>query len=192
MERADEVGEVREPDVERDVGDRPLLVCEKLRRMAQPRAHQVLVRRDAERARKKPQEMERTQSGRACHVGEVDLAARMRIDPVRRLDGAASDLRAAGCCLVLIAGYGFQEARSERCADFVEPDIGVACGARLGELAEHRQFRERRQRARAPRRAWPADRVDQLRGQLERQALVGMIVMVVGADVFVAGIPDHE
>src|SRR5260370_36053840 len=51
MERTHEIGEVAETDIIGDVGDRAVVVGQPPRRMAQPRAHQILVRGDAERVR---------------------------------------------------------------------------------------------------------------------------------------------
>src|SRR5882724_11432442 len=59
MKGAHEVGEIAEPDVEGDVGDRAGALRQKARRAAQPRAHQVLVRRHAEDLCEEPQEMKR-------------------------------------------------------------------------------------------------------------------------------------
>src|ERR1022692_4151663 len=46
MKGADEVGEIAEPDIVGNIGDGEVLVSQQLRRAAQPRAHQVLVRGD--------------------------------------------------------------------------------------------------------------------------------------------------
>jgi hypothetical protein len=45
--RADEVGQVAEPDVERDVGDRPAVVGEQARRVPQPAPDEVPGRLDS-------------------------------------------------------------------------------------------------------------------------------------------------
>ena len=50
MEGADEIGEIAETDIIGDIGDGAILIGQKPRRMAQPRAHQILVRGDAEHA----------------------------------------------------------------------------------------------------------------------------------------------
>src|ERR1700748_1515991 len=59
MEGADEIGEVVETDVIGDVGHRFVVVGKVPRGTAQPRAHQILMRGNAERGREQPQEMER-------------------------------------------------------------------------------------------------------------------------------------
>ena len=65
MKSAHEVGEVVETDIVGDVGDRAVVVGQAPRRMAQPRAHQILVRGHAEHVGKQPQEMERADAGLA-------------------------------------------------------------------------------------------------------------------------------
>jgi hypothetical protein len=57
MERAHEVREITEPDVERDIGDRPGTFSEQACRMPQPRAHQVLVRCDTKNFCEEPQKV---------------------------------------------------------------------------------------------------------------------------------------
>ena len=56
MERAHEVRQVAEADVERDVADRARFIGEESRRASQPRADQVLVWRHAEHGREDAQE----------------------------------------------------------------------------------------------------------------------------------------
>src|SRR5450631_3722163 len=50
VEGADEVGEIAKPDIVGNIGDGAVLVSQQLRRAAQPRTHQVLMRGDAEHA----------------------------------------------------------------------------------------------------------------------------------------------
>src|SRR5262249_43497519 len=57
VEAADEVGEVLEADIERDVGDRRAARDQAPRRVAQPRAQQPLMRRDAGRRLEAAQEV---------------------------------------------------------------------------------------------------------------------------------------
>src|SRR4051794_30176268 len=74
MEGAHEVGEVADPHVVSDGGHRALVVGQKPRRMAQSRAHQILVRADAEHAGKQPQEVERAEARFGRGVFQVDRA----------------------------------------------------------------------------------------------------------------------
>src|SRR5436853_5582309 len=62
VEGADEVRDVAKSDVEGNAGDRGRPVGEEARRAPQPRADEVLVRRDSEHARKQPEEVERAQA----------------------------------------------------------------------------------------------------------------------------------
>src|SRR5437763_15128332 len=61
VEGADEVREIAEADLERDVGDLPLLVAEQPGRAPQPAADEILVRRHAEHAAEQPQEVVRAE-----------------------------------------------------------------------------------------------------------------------------------
>src|SRR3954464_1237325 len=61
-EGADEIGKVGEADVERDAGEGTRSVGEQPRRRAQPGAHEVLVRRDAEHFRERAQEVIRAEA----------------------------------------------------------------------------------------------------------------------------------
>ena len=65
------------------------IVGQQTGRMTQPRAHQILVRRNAEHAREQPQEMERADAGLPAAPVQIDLLMRMRIDPQRGFDRAA-------------------------------------------------------------------------------------------------------
>src|SRR5262245_63168821 len=89
MERAHEVREIAEADAERDLSDRARVVGQKASRTAQPRAHQVLVRRHAEHLAEQAQEVERAEPRLARGALEVDLLVRVRVDPERRVDRAA-------------------------------------------------------------------------------------------------------
>src|ERR1700730_15519772 len=73
VEGAHEVGEIAESDVVGDIGNGPVIVGQKPRRMPQPRAHQILMRGDAEHAREQPQEVERADAGLSRGLLEIDL-----------------------------------------------------------------------------------------------------------------------
>ena len=73
--------QVGEADVVGDVGHAALLIGEQPCRMAQPRAQEILMRRDAEHRGKQPQEMEWADAGLRGGVLEFDGFMRMRIDP---------------------------------------------------------------------------------------------------------------
>ena len=192
VECAHEVGEVGEPDVQRDIGDRALFVGQKPCGAPQPRANEILVRRHAKRVGKDAQEVEWTHARGPCCIAELNFAARVRIDPAGRLDRAAPIGRARRARPVFPLRYGFQKACHKGHADFVQREVRAACGARLRKLAEHHQPGNGRHRARTPRCIRSAERVHQLRSELERQALIPAVMMPVRADVLVAGIADQQ
>src|SRR5688572_29864855 len=150
VKAAHEVRQVGKADIEGDLGDRLLCVGEQPRRMAQPRAHQILVRRDVEHAGKEPQEMKRAQPGRSRDAIEVEVFARVRVDPVRRFDRASPVARPMAVARrSRDRGY---EPGCERHADFVQPELRVFLCGSLRKLAKHHQPGERRDRTGAPRR----------------------------------------
>ena len=77
-------------------------------------------------------------------------------------------------------------------ADLVEPDVAAAIGRRLRQFAEHHQFGQRRRAAGPPDLGLAADGVHQFGMEEERQAFVAADVMIVGADIFVAGMADQD
>jgi hypothetical protein len=81
MERAYKVGKISEPDIERDIGNRAPVICEQARGTAHPRAHEILVRRDANDLAEEAQEMERAQADFTRRAVEVDRFLGVRIDP---------------------------------------------------------------------------------------------------------------
>src|SRR5688500_18983216 len=93
-EAANEVGEVGETDVERDIGDGPVVVCQQPRSMAQAAAHEVLVRRDAEHGGEEAQVVPGAEADALGQGGQVDRGGGMRIEPERRLDGTPPVARA--------------------------------------------------------------------------------------------------
>ena len=97
VEGADEIGQIAEADVIGDVGDRAVVVGQQPRRVAQPRAHQILMRRDAEHAGEQPQEMERADARPARRRASRSICSvRMRVDPQRGFHRAAAVARARG------------------------------------------------------------------------------------------------
>ena len=90
MERADEVRQVAETDVEGNLGDGTFVVGQQARGVTQPRTDEVLMRGDAEHQRKEPQEMKRTEAGFDGGIVEADWLVRMRVYPERGFDRAAA------------------------------------------------------------------------------------------------------
>ena len=191
VERAHEIGEIAEADVIGDVGDRTVVIGQPPRRMAQPRAHQILVRRDAERVREQPQEMERADAGLGGCVLQVDRLVRMGIDPQRRFHRAAAIAGGIRPGLARLARNHLDEAAGQHLPDLVETDVAAAICRRLRQLAQHHQFRQRRCGTDLPDRAAVADRLHQLGVQEKRQALVAADV-VMRAGIFVAGMADQH
>ena len=64
--------------------------------------------------------------------------------------------------------------------------------ARLREFAQHHQFRQRRQAARAPVRRLRAKALGEFGRELERQALVAAMVVRVRAHEFIAAMPHQH
>jgi hypothetical protein len=161
------------------------------RRVPEARAHEILVRRHAEHVPEEPEEVKGAESERAGHVLEIDVLGRALLDPERGLDGPPSILLAGRRRRRTPPGHHVDEARREREPDLVEADVARAGRGCLRELAEHHQLRERRHPARPPEVGPPAERVDELRRQLERETLVADDV-VVRAQVLVAGWPTSS
>ena len=86
---------------------------------------------------------------------------------------------------------GVDEAAGEQQSDLVDADRAPAGGGRLRELAKHHHVGARWQAPRPPRLGGTADRVDERRVEVERQALVAADV-VVGAHVLVARVADEK
>ena len=97
--RAHEIGQVGEADIIGDIGDRAVVVGQPPRRMAQPRADQILVRGDAERLREQPQEVEGADPGLGAASSRLiwwcDSSIDSSVSTARRRSRAASgpDLR---------------------------------------------------------------------------------------------------
>ena len=94
MERAHEIGKIAKSDIVGDIGNRDVLAGEQPRRMPETGTHQILVRCNAEHARKLAQEMEGADTGLIGGIVQIDLALRIGLDPERRFNGAAAIPRA--------------------------------------------------------------------------------------------------
>ena len=116
---------------------------------------------------------------------------RIRVDPKRGFHRAAAIPGGRRNGLLRAAGNHLDKAAGEKLSDLVEADIAAAIGGGLRQLAEHHQFGQRRRAADPPCLGPVADRFHQFRVQEERQALV-TADMVVGAEIFVAGIADQN
>src|SRR6266581_201994 len=90
VEGADEIGEIAEAYVIGDVGHVPVILGQQARGMPEPRAHQILMRGDAEHAREQPQEMERADAGLGRRIVQIDWRGGMGIEPQRGLHRAAA------------------------------------------------------------------------------------------------------
>src|SRR6185312_15263601 len=142
MEGAHEIGQVAEAHIVGDIGDRPLVLGQQPRRTPEPRAHQVLVRRHADDAGEKPQEVELAQAGLGGGAFEIDSRMRLRVDPQRCLDGAAAITWLCRGRAPLLARHQLDEAHGEQQPDFVEADIAAALSGGLRQLAQHHQLRQ--------------------------------------------------
>ena len=149
------------------------VVGQQARGMAQPRAHQILVRGDAEHAGEQPQEMERAEArpGRRrasssicrCECASIQSA----VSTARR-----RSLGAAGTGFCVAPRHHLDETVRQQLADLVEPDIAAAVGRCLREFAEHHQFGQRRCAPIRQTSVLVADRFHQFGRQEERQAFV--------------------
>jgi len=90
VEGAYKIGEIAEPDLQCDVGDRPGAVGQHSRRPAQTGTDQVLVRGDAKDFSEEPQEVKRADPHPARRAFEIDRIAGMSVDPERGFDCAAA------------------------------------------------------------------------------------------------------
>src|SRR5882724_2009895 len=72
-ECAHEIGEIAETYIVGDIGDGAVSVGQQARRMLEPRAHQILVRGDAEHIGEQAQEVERADTGLAGGTLQIDL-----------------------------------------------------------------------------------------------------------------------
>src|SRR5262245_19154000 len=72
MKRAHEIGQIAKADLKSDVRDRPLFLGQQPCGSTQPRAHEVLMRRDTEHTCKHAQKVERTEFGHARRLTEID------------------------------------------------------------------------------------------------------------------------
>ena len=85
MERAYEIGEIPEPDIERDIGDRTAMLGQQTGGMAQSGADQILVWRYPEHPPEEPQKVEGAEPGLARGAVQVEGLVRMLVNPERRL-----------------------------------------------------------------------------------------------------------
>ena len=153
--------------------------------------HQILMRRNAEHARKLAQEMEGADAGLIGGIVQIDLALGICLDPERRFNGAAAVPRARLCGLAQPPGYHLDESAGEQLANLVEADIAATVDGSLRKLSEHHQFGQWRRGADAPGGHIVPDHFDEFGSQKERQALVAADV-IVGAEIFIAGIADQD
>ena len=167
MERADEVRQVAEPDLVRDVGDLPRVLREQARRAPQPRPDHVLLGRHAEHAGEQPQEVKLAEPGLARGVVELDRLAGVLVDPQRGVHRAPSVARAELRRLERLARQHLEEPLGEPQADLVDADVAAPVERRLAELAEHHQLGQRRQPAARPPGRAAAERIDRRRVELE-------------------------
>src|SRR4029077_7570328 len=119
MKRAHEVGEIGEPDIERDIGDGASVVGQQPRRMAQPGANQILVWCHAENLGEQPQKVKRAETRLPRGALEIDRLMRMRVDPERRLHRAAAIARADSLRFPRLPGNGFHEPACQQHAQLV-------------------------------------------------------------------------
>src|ERR1700744_5041034 len=108
--------------------------------MAEPRAHQILMRRDPEHPGKQPQEMEGADAGLMSGGVEINCLGRVRLDPVRGFDRPAS---VAGLDLERLARavrHRIDKAAGEDLPDLVKPYIAAAVGSGLSQFAEDHDF----------------------------------------------------
>src|SRR3569833_1515014 len=118
--------------------------------MAQPGAHQILMRGDSEGGGEYAKEMVRAEAGFARGAFQVDLAVRVGIDPQCGLDRATALARGGRSGLRRLSRYHRHEAARKQMADFVETNVAAPAGPGLGKLAEHHQSRQWRNGADLP------------------------------------------
>jgi hypothetical protein len=144
-------------------------VREQARRAAQPRAHEVLVRRHAERAREHAQEVERRERDRARRALEIDVLVRVLVEPARASIARRRSAVAHRRRRALDAATAPRRSAPRTRAHLVETEVGALLGGRLRELAEHHELGQRRQRARAPELAAARRASRRARGERERR-----------------------
>src|SRR5947209_5135578 len=113
--------------------------------------------------------MKRAEACRAGGAGEIDRLMRPLVDPKRRLDRAAALARRDFAPVARAWGGG--ESRRQNHAGFLEAQIALLLDGGLRQFADDDERSEWRQGAHAPRFRC-AERLDEFRGKLERQALV--------------------
>jgi hypothetical protein len=116
----------------------------------------------------------------------------MRGNPQRRLDGAPPVQRAGRVRAAVPAGGAFDEACRQHHADLVQAQIVAAAGRRLGQFTQHHQLGQGRQAAGLPDAAAPAQAIHQLRRNEEGQAGVAAAMVLMRAQVFIAGMADQH
>ena len=134
VEGADEIGEIGEAHVERDVGDGARVLGEEARGAAQARAYQVLVRRHAEHAREEAKEMEWRQTDFSSDGFEIERLVGVVVEEERSLDRAAAIARAGRDRFSLATRRDVDETSRKREPRLVETDVASTLDRRLREL----------------------------------------------------------
>jgi len=196
MERAYEIGEVAEPDIERDIGDRTGALGQQTGRMAQSGADEILVRGYPEHPREEPQKVKGAESNLSRCAFQIKGLVRVLVNPKCRLHGAPPIPRAGLRGTAFSPRDDLDEAGGEHDSDFVETDGARALGGGLCELSHDHQLRQRRYTADAPdiglcHRDFGIDRLDEGWSQHKGQTFISAAVLV-SAHVLVARIADED
>ena len=126
MEGADEIGEIAEADVIGDVGDGDVLVSQQPRGMPQARAHQILMRGDAEHAGEQSQEMEWAEAHLPRSLLQIDVSLRIVVDPQRSFHRAPAVAHGRRCLPARLARGDVDETSGQDVTDFVEAEIAMS------------------------------------------------------------------
>ena len=191
-EAAHEVRQVGKTAVERNHRDGQRLFGQQPRRMAQPAADQVLVRRCADDACEQPQEVEAAAAGLGGSTIQVHRPGAMRLDPCGRTQRPPALARARFSGRRRCAGVQCHESGRQLHADLVQRKLVAAFGGGLGQGAQHTQRGQRRHGDAAPRVRMATDLLHQFVREGEAQAFVAAAVVFVGTGVFVARMANEE
>src|SRR5262245_24653896 len=131
-ERAHEVGEIAEPNIERDVADRERFLGKQPCRTLQPAANQILMRGHAEDLGEGAQEVKRTDTGDPRDPVEIDLLVGMHVDPGGRVDctsavGGRSTRDVRGSIRQYLPEAGYEQE-----SHFMTPHVGLTADGGLG------------------------------------------------------------